>query len=108
MATLVGAVADPADECLVARWGDDVTVHLFARDKDCRLPRPDAAIVERDGRRVLCARTMLIDLAPHDRRIVPAAGPGWPMTLLPGDEVELLGPVSGPFDRSGWGCTHWA
>jgi beta-mannosidase len=107
LATLVGRVVDPMNESLVIRWEDDTTVHLFARDKECRLPRPEATIVERDGRRVLVARTIVVDVAPFDRRIVPAAGLGWPLTLLPGDEVELLGPSPGPFDRAHWGCTHW-
>lgn len=105
--SLVGDPEIAAAECLVATWEGDRTIHLFLRDRDCMLPRPEADVIDADDRRMLIARSMLIDVAPYDRQVLPTTGGGWPRTLLPGDIVPLRGPRPGPFDRSHWGCTHW-
>ncbi|MEI7656493.1 MAG: glycoside hydrolase family 2 protein [Phycisphaerae bacterium] len=107
IASMVGSPADPTTECLVARWEGETAVHLFARDKDCDLPHPEATLMLTNDGWSLVARSLLIDLAPHDRRVAPASGAGWPLTLLSGDAVPLRGPTPGPFDPSHWGCTHW-
>ena len=107
LASLVGTPSDSTSECLAVRWDDTTTVLLFARDKDCRLPTPDATIDDQGGRLVLVARSLLVDVAPFDRRVVPADGRRWPLTLLPGDCVPLDGPDPQPFAPWHWGCTHW-
>ncbi len=104
---VAGPPGDASRECFVLRWDGETTIHLFARDKDCLLPTPEATIVDRDGGAMLVAQSMLIDVAPFDRRVVPDDGRDWPLSLLPGDRVPLRGPTPGPFDPSRWGCTHW-
>ncbi|WP_255949774.1 glycoside hydrolase family 2 protein [Streptomyces odontomachi] len=91
------SVAEPADvtrEVLVARVGEQRTVHFFAEDTRLALPAAqyDAQVTAgEDGYRVtVTAHTLLRDLALFPDRLAPTAEvDDMLVTLLPGESVEF-------------------
>ncbi len=97
VAELVGAAGD--GEYLAA--GE--AVWFGPRDRELSYPTPKIKV---QGGRVR-AVTLIRDLCPADPDVSPPPGRHWPLTLLPGDEVELAGLAAGTLDRDEWYCANW-
>jgi hypothetical protein len=55
----------------------------------------------------MTAASLIRDLAPFDREVRPINHDGWPLTLLPGESVDLTGPVTAELHRRAWACANW-
>jgi beta-mannosidase len=107
LADLVGPLSDPARECYVAH-ANNVRATWFAQPDTSLAYAPPRASFEAHGEGVrMTAASLIRDLAPFDREVRPINHDGWPLTLLPGESVDLTGPVTAELHRGAWACANW-